>query len=261
MRSSFSLLMTVAAAALLTAPSAAVDGTGSGNEHVPPGDPCGDGLGVGKGNPCGGQPGNAGLQGNARDQDNEEELDPYIEDRDYDPEASTIVRGSGSGAFISQIGEDNSATIAQSRNSQYARVDQNGVRNTASATQTGGGAHYALVEQNGADSLATLSQSGAGSQVAYLTQDGTNNLMTVTQNGGLLSSGVEAVQMGHHNILSLTQNGENNTARLIQDGSDNEMTAVQNGNNQLTWTQTGAGLSDLQITQPAGQALLVTQTR
>ena len=85
--------------------------------------------------------------------------------------------------------------------------------------------------------------------------------MTVTQNGGLTTSGVAAMQLGDRNAMSLTQNGENNMARLTQNGSDNAMTAVQNGNNQLTWTQTGTGLSDLQINQPAGQALLVTQTR
>jgi hypothetical protein len=85
--------------------------------------------------------------------------------------------------------------------------------------------------------------------------------MTVTQNGGLTTSGVQAMQLGDRNAMALTQNGENNMARLSQAGSDNAMTAVQNGNNQLTWTQTGSGLSDLQITQPAGQALLVTQSR
>jgi hypothetical protein len=77
----------------------------------------------------------------------------------------------------------------------------------------------------------------------------------------MTTSGVEALQMGDRNTMSLTQNGENNMARLTQNGSDSTMTAVQNGNNQLTWTQTGVGLSDLQITQPAGQALLVTQTK
>ncbi|MDP4539145.1 hypothetical protein Q9K01_05865 [Qipengyuania sp. DY56-A-20] len=260
MRSVFPLLGGIATLILLLAPSAAIagdgnrDGTDKGaKEHVPPGNPCGDGPGVGKGNPCGGQPGNTGLQGNAGNRD--------INGRDDDPAPFTVVRGGGSGAFITQIGEDNWATIRQSRNSQYTWIDQDGARNLAAATQTGTGAHYALVEQTGDDNQATLTQSGESTQIAYLLQNGASNLMTVTQNEGLLPSGVEAVQMGDSNTMSLTQNGENNMARLTQAGSDNDMTAVQNGNNQLTWTQTGSGLSDLQITQPAGQVLLVTQSR
>lgn len=217
-----------------------------------PGKPCEPGGGQGTGNPCNGNNGNPSPEGNV----NKERV---VIDKKPDP--FTIVRGSGSGAFITQIGEDNAAAIAQSRNTQYARIDQDGSRNTASAAQIGGGAHYALVGQTGADNLATLIQSGAGAQVAYLTQDGASNLMTVTQNGGLLTSGVEALQMGDRNTMSLTQNGENNMARLTQNGTDSAMTAVQNGNNQLTWTQTGTGLSDLEITQPEGQALQVTQTR
>ena len=217
-----------------------------------PGKPCEPGGGQGTGNPCNGNQGNPSPEGNAG------EKVKY----DKNPDPFTIVRGEGRGAFIAQIGEANQATIAQSRNTQYARIDQTGDRNAATATQVGAGAHYAAVSQNGADNLARLTQSGAGTQVAYLTQDGNSNLLTVTQNGGLTTtSGVEAMQLGDRNTMSLTQNGENNMARLTQNGSDSAMTAVQNGNNQLTWTQTGTGLSDLQITQPAGQALLVTQTK
>ena len=217
-----------------------------------PGKPCEPGGGQGTGNPCNGNQGNPSPEGNAG------EKVKY----DKKPDPFTIVRGEGRGAFITQIGEANSASIAQSRNTQYARIDQTGDGNAASAGQTGAGAHYAAITQNGGDNIVTLAQSGAGAQVAYLTQDGDANLMTVTQNGGLTTtSGVEAMQLGDRNTMSLTQNGENNMARLTQNGSDSAMTAVQNGNNQLTWTQTGTGLSDLQITQPAGQALLVTQTR
>jgi hypothetical protein len=237
----------VLALAVLTLPAAAYADTSKDT----PGSPCTPGGGQGTGNPCKGNNGNPSPEGNAKEKVS----------RDYNPPRFTIVRGTGSGAFIDQIGDANQATISQKRNAQYARIDQNGDRNKATAGQSGTGAHYAKIDQEGDDNTATLTQSGTGTQVAYMTQDGLNNAMTVTQNGGLTTSGVAAMQIGDRNAMSLTQNGENNMARLTQNGSDNAMTAVQNGNNQLTWTQTGSGLSDLQINQPAGQALLVTQTR
>lgn len=217
-----------------------------------PGSPCTPGGGKGTGNPCKGNNGNPSPEGNA----NKEKVT-----RDTNPPRFTIVRGAGSGAFIDQVGDANQATVSQTRNTQYARIDQDGDRNKATAAQSGTGAHYAKIDQEGDNNTLNLSQSGSGAQVAYLTQDGLNNTMTVAQNGGFTTTGVAAMQLGDRNAMSLTQNGENNMARLTQNGSDNAMTAVQNGNNQLTWTQTGTGLSDLQINQPAGQALLVTQTR
>ena len=235
-----------ALSALMLAPAAHAK-----TDKETPGKPCEPGGGQGTGNPCNGNNGNPSPEGNAKEK--------VV--RDYDPPRFTIVRGTGRGAFIDQIGNVNSATITQTRNSQYARIAQTGDRNVASAAQSGPGAHYGTIVQEGSDNTAALTQSGAGAQVAYLTQDGVANQMTVTQNGGMTTSGVEALQMGDRNTMSLTQNGENNMARLTQNGSDSTMTAVQNGNNQLTWTQTGVGLSDLQITQPAGQALLVTQTK
>jgi len=223
----------------------------AGSTKETPGSPCVPGGGQGTGNPCNGNNGNPSPEGNAKEK--------VV--RDTNPPRFTIVRGSGHGAFIDQIGDVNNATITQTRNTQYARIAQTGDRNAASANQSGSGAHYGAIVQDGSDNTAALTQSGAGAQVAYLSQDGSANQMTVQQNGGLTISGVEAMQIGDRNTMSLTQNGENNMARLTQNGSDSTMTAVQNGNNQLSWTQTGVGLSDLQITQPAGQALLVTQTR
>jgi hypothetical protein len=236
----------VALSALAMAPAVQ-----AGTDKETPGSPCVPGGGQGTGNPCNGNNGNPSPEGNAKEK--------VV--RDTHPPRFTIVRGTGSGAFIDQIGDANKATISQTRNTQYARIDQTGDRNKATAGQSGIGAHYAAIDQKGDDNTATLNQSGTGTQVAYLAQDGLSNVVTVTQNGGLTTSGVQAMQLGDRNAMALTQNGENNMARLSQAGSDNAMTAVQNGNNQLTWTQTGSGLSDLQITQPAGQALLVTQSR
>ena len=217
-----------------------------------PGSPCVPGGGQGTGNPCQGNNGNPSPQGNVG-------KEKVVIDKK--PPLFTVVRGTGRGAFVEQVGDANRATISQTRNTQYARIAQTGDRNTASSDQGGSGAHYASISQEGDANVAALTQSGAGAQVAYLTQNGSGNSMSVDQHGGLTSSGVAAMQLGDRNAMSLTQNGENNMARLTQTGSDNAMTAVQNGNNQLTWTQTGSGLSDLQIVQPAGQALLVTQSR
>lgn len=223
----------------------------AGTDKETPGQPCVPGGGQGTGNPCNGSNGNPSPEGNAKEK--------VVIDRK--PPVFTIVRGEGRGAFIDQVGDVNDATITQTSNTQYARIAQTGDRNTASVRQSGSGAHYSVIVQDGSDNTAALTQSGAGAQVAYLTQDGVANQMTIKQNGGLTTSGVEALQLGDRNTVSLTQNGENNMARLTQNGSDSTMTAVQSGNNQLTWTQTGVGLTDLQITQPAGQALLVTQTK
>jgi hypothetical protein len=217
-----------------------------------PGAPCTPGGGQGTGNPCQGNNGNPSPEGNVGQE-------KVVIDKK--PPLFTVVRGIGSGAFVEQVGDANRATITQTRSTQYARIAQTGDRNTASAAQGGSGAHYASIAQEGDANVAALTQSGAGAQVAYLTQNGSANSMSVNQHGGLTSSGVAAMQLGDRNAMSLTQNGDNNMARLTQDGSDNAMTAVQNGNNQLTWTQTGSGLSDLHIVQPAGQALLVTQSR
>lgn len=239
-----------AAAAMLAAMALAPAAYATTDKETP-GSPCTPGGGQGTGNPCNGNNGNPSPEGNAG------ETVKY----DKKPPLFTVVRGDGRGAFVEQVGSVNAATITQARNTQFARIGQTGDRNSATAAQSGTGAHYASVVQNGADNAANVTQSGSGAQVAYLLQDGAANAMSVTQNGGLTTSGVAAMQLGDRNAMSLTQNGENNMARLTQDGSDNTMTAVQNGNNQLTWTQTGTGLSDLHITQPAGQALLVTQTR
>jgi hypothetical protein len=218
-----------------------------------PGGPCTDGPGQGTGNPCNGNHGNPSPEGNAREKI----------DYDHHPDPFTIARpGNDRGAFITQIGNAGRATISQSVNTQYARIDQrNGDSNRAQVSQSGNGAHYALVAQDGSGNQLDLTQSGLGAEVALLQQTGSGNIMLFDQQGGSVSSGVAATQLGDSNTITLAQSGDNNQARLVQDGSGNAMTASQTGgNNQLSWTQVGDNHSDLAISQSGGDAVAVTQS-
>lgn len=182
---------------------------------------------------------------------------------DLDPAPLTVQRPSNDrGAFIAQVGEASVATIARTSPTQYARIDQSGDNNRADVTQSGGGAHYAHTSQGGEGNTLDLLQSGIGGQVALVQQSGSLNTMTLEQQGGIVSSGLAAIQLGHDNSMSLLQAGDNNQARLVQNGSGNAMSASQvGGNNQLTWIQNGDHLSDLSIAQTGNQVMAVTQSR
>lgn len=253
-RKSILLGFSVALIAVAGVPLNAGGKGNGGNGHVPPGNPCGDGPGQGTGNPCNGNNGNDGHQGNAGGRSHG--------GSDYDqPHPFSIERpGNASGAFITQIGEVNQASIRQSDNRQFADVRQYGERNQADVAQAGSGAHYALVGQLGAENRVELGQAGEGVQVAILKQVGHDNRMDVSQTGDGASSGVFALQLGLDNALSLAQSGSGNQAALVQEGSGNEMNAIQNGNNLLVWTQIGDNLSHATIDQGAGQALQITQS-
>jgi hypothetical protein len=98
-----------------------------------PGGPCTKGPGVGTGNPCTGNNGNPSPEGN-------KESTKW----DHHPDPFTISRpGNDRGAFITQIGDAGNASIRQSANTQYARIDQDGANNTAEITQSDDGDHYA----------------------------------------------------------------------------------------------------------------------
>jgi hypothetical protein len=185
------------------------------------------------------------------------DLDPSV------PPPFTIARpGNDHGAYIAQIGSGGAATIRQSSNTQYARIDQDGDHDRADIAQSGVGAHYATIAQDGDFNALDLTQSGAGAQVALLQQTGNGNSMLLDQQGGSVSSGVLAQQLGDNNTLALAQSGDNNQASLVQNGSGNVMSASQTGgNNQLAWTQNGDNLSGMTIDQTGGQALAVMQTR
>jgi hypothetical protein len=219
-------------------------------DHTPPGDPCAKG----NGNPCSGNEGNSGSQGNSG-----KGKVTYGQPGPIDIPLPPIGNRA---AYINQIGDDHRANIVQGRGLAYARIDQEGSGHDAAIVQSDGGAAYAKVGQTGADNLARVTQSGEGQNILYLAQQGSLNSAKIDQNAqGAVHNGAIVTQMGVGNALELGQSGSDNRAILTQNGDNNAMTAVQNGDaNRLIWTQTGSNLSDLSIEQSGGQALQVTQT-
>lgn len=222
---------------------------------VPPGNPC---L-KNNGNPCNGNNGNVGQQGNANH-------DKVKIDKKPPPIAITMPAVSGRGAYVSQIGDGNEASIVQTAPNAYARVDQDGDHNDADVAQLGTGTHYLEVGQTGDSNFARVEQSGSGQNVAYVAQEGNDNWIWSRQAAlGAIYNGARLTQTGNNNDMSLDQEGSDNRALLTQEGDDNGMTATQLGDgNRLIWTQQGTGLSDLQVTQTGGNQsggqLMITQT-
>lgn len=245
------ILASIIAAAALAIVTAAPAQADTGKDT--PGGPCTDGPGAGTGNPCNDNHGNPSPEGNSQ-----HEQVTY----DHHPDPFTISRpGNDRGAFITQIGDRGNATITQSANTQYARIDQDGVGNGAEIAQQNDGDHYAVIAQEGDGNSLDLTQSGVGAQVALLQQTGNRNSMQLGQHGGSVSSGVAASQLGDDNTMALDQSGEDNQALLVQNGSGNAMTASQTGgHNQLAWTQDGDNHTDLSISQTGGEAVAVTQS-
>lgn len=235
--------------ALMSWPASAVAG------QVPPGSPC---L-KDNGNPCNGNNGNLGEQGNVDHEKTKIDKKPP-------PIDLPMPAVSGRGAFIDQIGNDQVATIRQIAPNAYARVSQEGSSNEADVTQAGSGSAYVLASQDGSENFARIEQDGTGQNVIYLSQQGTGNWAWSNQEAlGALHNGARLFQSGNNNDMSLFQLGSDNRAVLTQEGNDNGMTAVQLGDgNRLTWIQQGSQLSDLQITQTGGAdkngQLMVTQT-
>jgi hypothetical protein len=245
--------VTIAIAALLAA-CAAAPALG-GTPSVPPGNPC---L-KNNGNPCNGNNGNLGAQGNAGHEHVKTSKNPP-------PINITMPAVTDRGVYISQIGDNNVASVVQTAPNAYTSIAQNGDTNNADVAQTGTGTGYIAATQTGDQNFARLQQSGSGQNVLYATQTGTGNWMWSNQQAlGALFNGAELTQTGNYNDMELDQSGSGNLAVLTQEGDSDGMTATQLGTgNRLVWTQQGSNLSDLQITQtggslPTGQ-LMVTQT-
>ena len=104
---------------------------------TPPGNPC---L-KNNGNPCNGNNGNIGAQGNA----NHEKVKI---DKKPPPITIGMPPVIGRGAYISQIGDGNEASVVQTAPSAYARIDQDsGSTTTPTSAQTGTGTDYLEVAQ------------------------------------------------------------------------------------------------------------------
>jgi hypothetical protein len=245
------MLLATAAAALFVAAAPALADTPS----VPPGDPC---L-KDNGNPCNGNNGNLGDQGNSGHEHTTIDKKPP-------PIDLSMPAVSGRGAFITQIGDANIATVRQTAPNAYAKVDQDGSGNEGDISQSGTGTGYIELGQTGSANFARMEQKGSGQNVAYLTQSGTSNWAWVDQDAtGAVYNAARLSQTGDNNDMLLYQDGTDNRALLSQEGDDNGMTAIQLGDgNRLTWIQQGDNLTDLEITQTGGAAkggqLMVTQT-
>lgn len=219
-------------------------------DRVPPGNPCGDGPGEGTGNPCGGNNGNPGAQGNAGNRPAQPEFEPI----DLPPTED-------SGVFITQIGDTNRAKVLQGSTASYARIAQDGEGNAVDLKQDGDGVHYAGVAQDGNDNVLDAEQGGTGQTVLLLAQRGNGNEALIRQNDtGPAYSAAAIQQSGDGNSLTLVQEGGDNQARLMQEGNDNRMDAVQLGaGNRLAWSQQGDGLSGTQVVQTGSSNLQITQ--
>jgi hypothetical protein len=244
-------IVAAAAAGLLGASAPALADTAS----IPPGQPC---L-KDNGNPCNGNNGNLGAQGNSGHEKTHIDKKPPPIDLAMPP----VI---GRGAFITQIGDANIATVRQTAPNAYAKVDQDGSANEGDITQSGSGSGYVQLGQTGTSNFARMQQGGTGQNVAYLSQSGTSNWAWVDQNAaGAIHNGARLSQSGDNNDMLLYQDGSDNRAQLSQEGDDNGMTAVQLGEgNRLIWSQQGTGLTDLQVTQTGGATktgqLMITQT-
>lgn len=241
----------IAALALLAGSAPAL----ADNANTPGGAPC---L-KNNGNPCNNNNGNLGAQGNV-------DHERVRIDRKPPPIELAMPPVSGRGAYISQIGDTNVATIHQTAPNAYARVDQAGDRNEVDVTQRGSGAAYARATQAGVQNFARIEQGGTGQNVLFTEQTGNRNWLWSSQNSiGALHNGARLTQVGNDNDMLLVQDGGDNRAVLTQEGNGNGMTVAQQGDgNRLAWTQQGNNLTDLQITQTGGTQkggqLLITQT-
>lgn len=178
------------------------------------------------------------------------------------PGAQLVFAQSESGAFVVQIGDENTAAATQSTNTQFIRIEQDGSGNFSENLQLDDGAHHAVVMQTGDHNLADIVQSGSAAQSALLQQSGNGNLIRASQMGDSAASEIAASQYGDANSMSISQYGDDNHLELTQRGSGNDMTAHQFGDhNRLVWTQSGDNLSDLLITQNGSHIMEVTQTR
>ncbi len=167
------------------------------------------------------------------------------------------------GVFITQIGESSRAEVTQQNPDRIARIAQNGDGNQINLAQNGAASHRAQIAQDGDGNIVAAQQNGDGRADLALVQEGNSNIATLRQRelsaAGETSAAV--FQRGNDNTVVLEQDGSDNSAALDQQGNGNTMTATQqNSGNRLEWSQTGDGLSDLQIVQTGNGGLQITQS-
>lgn len=194
--------------------------------------------------------------------------------QDGDDHAAAIVQDGTSFPVIAEIvqsGSHNRAAITQNiMTYSDGMIQQDGVNNYATLTQTGVADHRFLGKQNGSDNIMLIRENDAtyttsavtqiGSQnTAYAFQDHTLGGFTIEQTGtlnwidssmtgevrnliqqsGTGNTATSSQVEGLHNASEIVQTGDNNRASLSQALNVNLSQITQIGNsNQATMTQT-----------------------
>lgn len=137
----------------------------------------------------------------ASDDANRQQLQTVIETRDSEP-LDTVSRSNTS--VITQIGNDNRANIAQSRNraafasGNYASVTQRGISNEANIIQSGSN-NIGLIGQTGREHEAKIEQAGNGFE-ARIDQRGIKSNIDISQSG----SGLRSISVSQDSVSGMT---------------------------------------------------------
>ncbi|GBF58183.1 hypothetical protein PbB2_01855 [Candidatus Phycosocius bacilliformis] len=167
-----------------------------------------------------------------------------------------------SGAYISQIGAANRASISQDGGaiSGLAKVEQDGERNVADIFQTDA-AHQTRVDQTGSLNEVLAIQRGGQSHVGVMTQEGSGNHISLAQISAVATQSAAITQLGDGNKVTLSQDGTANSATLTQIGNNNLMSLAQTGGGVISWKQEGNNLAPIEMVIGGGQILFLTQVR
>lgn len=136
-------------------------------------------------------------------------------------ESTTTQNGNGNGATIDQTGLNNKSTLTQSKNNTFT-LDQDGEGNLSNFRQGLYGGNTATVNQLG--DFNKLTRAGGALQ-------GTNNTLTLDQTGHYNEA--QTYQDFKDNGLDIDQLGDNNYVKTHQDGgvSGSDMVINQVGDN------------------------------
>jgi hypothetical protein len=175
-------------------------------------------------------------------------------------------------AYLTQIGANNQARVAQSNGGGSGY-------NLVNASQIGGSLtgerHVLIADQAGSYNQTSISQRGANTR-AEVYQSGTENIFSAGQYGANRTSvSVTAYQMGNSNrayvdqstsinsaagpSAFLIQTGNNNLERLTQTGAGHTSYLRQEGNANVIQGLEGTGSAALQ--SGVGNNLRITQTQ
>lgn len=103
-------------------------------------------------------------------------------------ESQNVSHLKGNVSIIQQQGQNNSASVVQSRSSSYQFKN------------------FAYIKQNGYNNQAILTQHN-GNNIGVIIQQGHNHSVTATQSGNSFGVGLNAIQIGFNSNLMISQSG------------------------------------------------------